>query len=296
MVTVCNFRGRNGFAVLALSFLFHQSMAFMPSDGLKRHFKSCHSLEVDSAILKEVGAKRKRRKRNSFGDESQLPSPDVGSVGDFEEELPEFDLDDVVPPTTAAKPGFSFQSEPPITPAQRGSVKPLSSVRELLNDRSLEKQLSFDEPAGTEELPEFSDFVKQSVDQPLGKKKIRQTERRAAAIAVEEEAEGGFFSNLPFIGSTGEEKELKPLKVSVAFASGDFYLSSRGMLTIFIPRLLKMELGLVSFCWLLGRSTSTRHFLKEQLPWLQSSTLLPREGPKKNHAPPNHSAATYYEF
>jgi hypothetical protein len=105
-----------------------------------------------------------------------------------------------------------------------GKVKPLSSISELLNDRSLEQELSFDIPVkDTEELPNFADYVKSSAvgaseDEPVGKKKARQEARRAAALAAEEEESGGFFSNLPFFGGgdedeTKEKAPLNPIKV-----------------------------------------------------------------------------------
>jgi hypothetical protein len=52
----------------------------------------------------------------------------------------------------------------------------------------VKKQLNFDEPVDAEPLPSFSEFVKTggAKGEPMGKKKARQQERRAVAVAASE--------------------------------------------------------------------------------------------------------------
>lgn len=169
-------------------------------------------------------AKKKRRKRKA--QPAEPPAPSVSDLGPASDELPDFELDPVPsmddampsPKPTASAP--SPGGEAPITSAQMGKVKPMSSIKDLLNDRSLETALPFDEPIDAEPLPSFAEY-KSGVPAPaapVGSKKARQQARREAAIAREEEEEGGFFSNLPFVGGgdddDGEKSNLTPLKVS----------------------------------------------------------------------------------
>lgn len=186
---------------------------------------------VQRASFTRVGdplmAKKKRRKRKAQPAEPPASSvPDLGPVSD---ELPDFELDpvpstdDAMPspkPTASAPTPPGDGGEAPITNAQMGKVKPMSSIKDLLNDRSLETALPFDEPVDAEPLPSFAEYKSgvPAPEAPVGSKKARQQARREAAIAREEEEEGGFFSNLPFIGggddNDGEKSDLTPLKVS----------------------------------------------------------------------------------
>lgn len=166
-------------------------------------------------------AKKVRRKRKE--DEPSLAAPESLPS---ENDLPDFDID-IKSPEESPSVGFrktvtpSLDGDVQITRSQMGSVKPLSNLSELLNDRSLEAQLNFDEPSNAEPLPSLSDFVRSGSgkEEPLGKKKARAQERRASAMATEpEEGGGGFFSNLPFFGggngTDGDaDKKVEPLKL-----------------------------------------------------------------------------------
>lgn len=244
------------FILLSILFL-KQSDAFVPtfrsvSVSAQWGIASTNTAMTTTTLM----AKKKRRKRKA---DEPASEPDFDDDSDLDSnELPDFDLDgppvdkSASPRPKAAK--SSITGEAPITSAQMGSVKPLSSINELLNDRSLEQELSFDLPVkDAEELPNFSDYIKSSkLDEPIGKKAARNEARRLAAIDAEEAEEEGFFANLPFIGGgdkdDDEEKEpLNPLKVCSGDVCFDILLS-HDFLTFLNPPLatsfLKMELGL----------------------------------------------------
>jgi hypothetical protein len=209
-------------SLILLTFFLLESHAFVPAS---RSSVTVTKWEAEPATLM---AKKKRRKRKDDASGSE-PLTDELDFDSGSDELPDFDLDGPIVEDASPKPirkpaSSSPGGEAPITKAQMGKVKPMSSISELLNDRSLEQELSFDVPvADAEELPNFADYVKSSAvggseDEPLGKKKARQEARRAAALAAEEEESGGFFSNLPFFGGgdkdeTKEKEPLDPIKV-----------------------------------------------------------------------------------
>lgn len=191
-------------------------------------------------------AKKVRRKRKE--DEPSLAAPESLSN---ENDLPDFDIEMKSPEDslslssrTTATP--SSDRDVKITRSQMGSVKPLSNLSDLLNDRSLEAQLNFDEPSNAEPLPSLSDFLRSgsAKEEPSGKK-VRAQERRASAITPEtEEGSGGFFSNLPFFGRGNDkggdaDKKLEPLKVCADHARMEF---QSDFLTLDLP----MSLGVAS--------------------------------------------------
>ncbi|KAI2511314.1 hypothetical protein MHU86_3096 [Fragilaria crotonensis] len=206
--------------VILLSLSFVVTKAFVP--GHRKTFDATR-FELQSVLM----AKKVRRKRKDGDaiDNAGVSAPETAL--DFDD-LPEFTLESDLPEEYSKEisrkvASSSIDRETPRMKAQMGgSVKPLSSLSDLLNDRSLEAQLNFDEPVDAEPLPSLSEFVKAggAKGEVIGKKKARQQERRAAAIAAAdvEEEDGGFFSNLPFFGAgkdkdSDEDKEINPIKL-----------------------------------------------------------------------------------
>ena len=194
--------------------------AFVP--GQRTTFDAAR-FEFQSVLM--VKKVRRKRKEGDPTEKDGASTPDTAF--DFDD-LPEFTLEndlskDYSTERSSKTVSSSIDRNPPIVKPQMGYAKPLSSLSDLLNDRSLEAQLNFDEPVDAEPLPSFSEFVKTggAKGEPMGKKKARQQERRAAAVAASEveKEDGGFFSNLPFFGAGkskegGEDEELNPIKVS----------------------------------------------------------------------------------
>lgn len=169
------------------------------------------TLRYFEVITTRLPSKKKRRRRNKSTEEE----------GDEEEsDLPDFDLDEprnnneessvvrkVVATTTHTNPDE-------ITPNMMGTdkSKPVRSVKELLADRSLEKMLLFDEendPA-TETLPDLADLAAASQPQ-VSKKKVRQAERKATAVASKAEEEENPLSKIPFL--TNDKGKVQVMKI-----------------------------------------------------------------------------------
>ncbi len=162
-----------------------------------------HVSPRDSVLL---FAKKKRRRRKK-DDESSPPAPTTESAETAEaspelvlesNELPDFDLggDDDEDEASVLRTAPSNPDE--ITPNMmgNGSRGPSRSLDELINDRSLESRFEFEEK-GDPSIPDFVDLAASSSTTPtyspestgLGKKKQRQQERIARAIAAKEAAE-----------------------------------------------------------------------------------------------------------
>ena len=149
--------------------------AFVPG---QRTTVDAARIELQSVLM----AKKVRRKRKE-GDSSGNVGVSIPDTSFDFDDLPEFTLES--DPTEAYSKeksnkamSPSIDTVPPIVKSQMGSVKPLSSLSDLLNDRSLEAQLNFDEPVDAEPLPSFAEFAKAggSKGEPIGKKKARQQE------------------------------------------------------------------------------------------------------------------------
>lgn len=152
-------------------------------------------------------AKKKRRRRKKAGESSpEPPTTESETVEASPEpvldsnELPDFDLgdDDEEEEATASVLRSAPSNPDEITPNMmgNGSRGPSRSLDELINDRSLESRFEFEEK-GDPSIPDFVDLAASSSTTPtytpestgLGKKKQRQQERIARAIAAKEAAE-----------------------------------------------------------------------------------------------------------
>ena len=258
-----------GLILLSLCFLGSQAFTL----GHRASFLVGRS-EFGQALM----ATKKRRIRKEDGPPEGQASPEQAFDDD---ELPDFDLEENI--SSDAKPKARMASSPsgeaPITSAQMGGTgKPLSSLNDLLADRSLEAELMFDEPVNAEALPSLADFVKGggAQEEPMGKKKTRQQERREAAIAAaaEEEESGGFFSKLPFLNDDDGDgnSNLNPLKVSGDLKTIMFSAQCPDLTSSLLCRFSKTERGLVFISWLHGRFTLTPHSFHEPVQWLRLST------------------------
>lgn len=221
-------------AVILLSLFFVVTEAFVPG-----HHKTFVATRFESQSVLMAKKVRRKRKEGDAIENVRVSAPDTAF--DFDD-LPEFTLESDLPDESSKEVPRKVASSPIDRETPRmnapmgGSVKPLSSLSDLLNDRSLEAQLNFDEPVDAEPLPSLSEFVKTggAKVEVIGKKKARQLERRAAALAADvEEEDGGFFSNLNFFGAgkdkeSDEDKEINPIKVS------NIGLASRRSLIAFV--------------------------------------------------------------
>ena len=214
------------FVACALLVFGSNSSAFSPASSLI----SCgytiwsgvrHPINASFVLMaKGPGKKRRRRK-----DEENSFSPAPVDDGD----LPDFDLDDTLPPTEGSKPpdgglgNLSIsggENDPGLMEAMRGSATTMGagSPRDILSfrDRSLEATFEFDEVESPLPRLERKKNANTAYDVPpagMGKKRSRDEARKAAAIqsAQESQKEEGFLSSLPFVGNKGEK--LSPLKV-----------------------------------------------------------------------------------
>jgi len=159
-------------------------------------------------------AKKKRRRKQT------APAPESTDTVDFDNgnELPDFDLKEEMEEAAAATPRPMVSTNPDeITPAMMGSATtPVRSVKDLVSDRALEQKFEFGESQGGETLPDLVEMMKTSgsngavtsssvvggSEAPVvGKKKARQAERQAAALAREEEDVDplDFLNSIPFL-------------------------------------------------------------------------------------------------
>ncbi len=204
---------RSLFPVLvAFSVLVALGQAFVvpqqSSTQVRHNTQAMPSYSLSPRESVSLCAKKKRRRRKTTTessppatDESEVveASPEEPLLGD---ELPDFDLgDDDEEAQAVAKEVARAEVNPDaITANMMGSgKKPSQSIDELLMDRSLEKRLEFEEK-GDPSIPDFVDLASASTSTPtyspdnlanagVGKKKQRQAERVARAIAAKEAAE-----------------------------------------------------------------------------------------------------------
>lgn len=165
---------------------------------------------VSSAL--DVKKRRRRRDPETEGSsENESTSSSPSSSG----ELPDFELDDEEEPKPKKKVTITNPDE--ITAAMMGSSDgPVRSIKDLLSDRALESKFEFDdvEEAG-EALPDLLALSRDEENVPVGKKKARQAERKAAALAAKGSEENDLFSNLPFV--TNEKGEVSGVKVCAIY-------------------------------------------------------------------------------
>ena len=171
---------------------------------------------------------RRRRKISEEGDEA---------TGGRNNELPDFDLDEDGDNATAkdsapakkkiakAASGIPADSFGQISANMMGSPGgPTKSFQDLLNDRSLESKLPFDDT--TEEAESLPDLVAMARQQreierqtglpapaPTITKRARQEARRSEALAAKEEEERmeSLLAKLPLIRD--EKGEISPIKI-----------------------------------------------------------------------------------
>lgn len=156
-------------------------------------------------------AKKKRRRRKEEPISSSFSSTDNEDNDD--DDLPDFDLGDGEQETTTKR----FTGTDEITGAMMGSEKPLTSVKDLINDRSLERAFVFDEP----EDPLFDLAELKSSPSKIGKKAARAVARREAATLNQGKAAGDgdlpslvdsasdLLGQVPFLKSDRENSALK---------------------------------------------------------------------------------------
>lgn len=157
--------------------------------------QSYPSTLTSSTSLAATSPNKKRRRRKT------KPSTS--------DELPEFELRDEITieegPTTKKREAGTFLNDPfdgDITPSMMASSSAMGSARslkDLLKDRAIEKNIDFDEPSqAAEELPDLLAMARQQ--QEPGKKKKRQAARIAAAEAAKAaEEKTNIFAKIPFI-------------------------------------------------------------------------------------------------
>jgi len=170
---------------------------------------SIRPFAVSSSALHAKKKRRRRRDSEADGDMSNSSESD---------DLPDFELDDdegEQQPKRKPKKVMATADPDKITPAMMGNAdQPVRSLEALISDRSLESKFEFDDVDETDEsLPDLVALSRASAqDAPVRKKKTRQAERKAAAIAAKEnEEDEGLFSNLPFVSD--DEGKVRPIKV-----------------------------------------------------------------------------------
>lgn len=184
-------------------------VAFVPSSCAQFKLNIPDTNSVPQRIQNSeltVNAKRKRRRRKD-GSGPELESNDDMPSFDTNQpdELPDFDLVEELDDKKPIKKPAAPVNPDVITPAMMGNAdQPVGSIKELLSDRSLEARFEFEEP-DDDSLPDLVELSRQdNVDfGTMGKKKARQAQRKAAAIAAKETGAGenGLLSNLPFVYS-----------------------------------------------------------------------------------------------
>jgi hypothetical protein len=199
--------------VMCQSFLLHSQPQFKP-------FGSITSTVDDGSTptlvaLSTLYAEKRRRRRRDQGNDG-FGGGETPSGTSSRNELPDFDLGDEE--GEAPKPKRRVITNPDeITPAMMGNANaPVGSVRDLLMDRSLESKLEFDEVEVDNSLPDLLALSRERGDQPVGTKKARKAERRAAALAAKEAEPESIFANLPFVSN--DEGKVRPVKILEAGA------------------------------------------------------------------------------
>jgi hypothetical protein len=171
--------------------------------------------------------KRLRRRKDDDSDHDARRGIDSRQVGDG---LPDFDLD-----SPEDEPQKKSSAQPvnlgEITPLMMGDAnKSVRSVQELISDRSLETKFVFEEKGDDTSIPDFAQLAQTSASSssslslndgmPVGKKKLRQDERRTNSSTTKEIKQGDNpLSNLPFL--TNDAGEFSPIKLLEAGGKRD---------------------------------------------------------------------------
>jgi hypothetical protein len=226
-------------AVVCLSFAFARTCVAFSVVTRSQVYQPLESFRLYSDNPPAKG-KRKRKRRGS----SEAKEISGGSA--FETDLPDFDLAETSAKQSVAKPS-ELNVAPQQTVATNGEPAMVStaiesigakSLKDLLNDRSLESSLLFDEPATasmSEELPDLMTLASSPRDSPQsfddqalvpdasepslpfqGKKRARREARQQAAQAAEEKDEDDFVSSLlsKLPGIRNEETgQIAPIKI-----------------------------------------------------------------------------------
>ena len=205
--------------LVAFSVLVALTQAFVVTNtnhcSIQQH-RHTEEVAVSPLVSREsvtLCAKKKRRRRKT-NDTSPPPAPEaevVEAAASPEEpvvlggsdELPDFDLGEGGEDAEAVEKEIKTAEVDPIaitanmmSSGQRG---PSKSLDELIMDRSIEERFEFEEN-GDPSIPDFVDLAKASSSTPtyqpdslanvgVGKKKARQAERIARAVAAKEAAE-----------------------------------------------------------------------------------------------------------
>lgn len=186
----------------------------LPSQPCFRPFGSIGSFDVSDPTSFTLYAEKRRRRRPTTGaDGGDSPSETTSR-----NELPDFDLDDAEDEEAPVPPKRRIITNPDeITPAMMGNANaPVGSIKDLIMDRSLESKFEFDAEETDDSLPDLLALSRERGDELVGKKKARQAERRAAAIAAKEAEPESPFANLPFVSN--DEGKVRPVKVLEAGA------------------------------------------------------------------------------
>jgi hypothetical protein len=164
-------------------------------------------------------ATNRKRRRKSSSEQSPSESPlDFDETDEtLDGELPDFDLDDGEEPKPKKK---VIVNPDEITAQMMGDTNaPVRSVTDLIKDRALESKFQFDDE-GDSSVPNFVELAGSSripEPAPVGAKKVRQAERKAAAIASkeEEEQEENILFKVPFLKEkiTDEKGDINAIKV-----------------------------------------------------------------------------------
>ena len=186
---------------------------------------------ASSSSLTLLSAKKRRRRKDKDTSSSSTFADDADDLPDFdiaeddEGEIPKTKKKEktATPPAVigTTPEGEIITAAMMASPGQQSS----KSVRDLINDRSLEQKLSFDDDTaatGGEELPDLMQMARSSSSssseaaQPVSKKKARQAARQAAAVARQEEEESSLdalLKNVPFfLNEKGEVSGVKILE------------------------------------------------------------------------------------
>lgn len=174
------------------------------------------SIESSNPSVSALSAKKRRRRKDKAPDTALSDDlPDFDIAEDEEPDLPK----KTTTATAANRVVATTEQGEQITVAMMGNTQQqqsTKSVRDLINDRSLEQKLNFD-TEDTGDLPDLMKLAQQQQGEgaePSGKKKARQAARQAAAAARQQEEEDSVQSLLkqvPFL--LNEKGEVSAVKI-----------------------------------------------------------------------------------
>jgi hypothetical protein len=227
-------------AVVCLSFAFARTCVAFSVVTRPQVYQPLESFRLYSDNPPTKGKRKRKRKGGSEAKE-------ISGGGASETDLPDFDLAEASTkqsvstpsePKKAPQQAVANNGEPAMASTPAGSIG-AKSLKDLLNDRSLESSLLFDEPAPasiSEELPDLMTLASSPTrdspqsfdDQALvpdasepslpfqGKKRARREARQQAAQAAEEKDEDDLVSSLlsKLPGIRNEETgQIAPIKI-----------------------------------------------------------------------------------